>query len=145
MVIHVLFAIQIALPISYYTLRSDENDERYAWRMFSTNRMVSCGTGRLFEPVYGAVKARRPARYQRGPLFLIGEARRPAQLGRLFHTAWINLTRRGRESVIEAMAVELCKSNPDDPVYVEYDCAHVDGSVVTGSAGGFDICRTGKL
>jgi hypothetical protein len=51
-IIHVFLAIQIALPIGYYALRADRNDERYAWRMFSTNRMVSCGTGQLYPPSY---------------------------------------------------------------------------------------------
>lgn len=143
--IHVFLAIVIAMAVSYYAFRSDKNDERYAWRMFSKNRMVSCGAGQLFPPRLDPPASRRPAQYQRAPLFLIGEQRRPAQLGRLFHTAWINLTKRGRESIIEAVAVELCKSNPDEPVYVKFDCAHVDGEIVTGSTGGFDICGTGRL
>jgi len=134
--IHVFLAIQIALPIAYYAVRADKNDERFAWRMFSTTRMVSCGTGNL---------RKWPPRFQHKPRFMVGEQRRPAQLQRLFHTAWINLTARGRETVIEAMALELCKSNPGEPVYVQYDCAHLDGRVTTESSGGFDICRTGKL
>lgn len=142
--IHALLAVVIAAALGYYTVRTDENDERYAWRMFSANRMVSCGTGELLPAVYKG-QSRRPPTFSRGPQFLIGEQKRPAQLGRLFHMAWINLTKRGRESVIEAMAVELCKSNPGKPVYVLYDCAHVDGRVTIGSAGGFDVCRTGKL
>ena len=40
--IAVFVAVQLALPLHYYLLRDDHHDERFAWRMFSSTRMLTC-------------------------------------------------------------------------------------------------------
>src|SRR5689334_3405160 len=34
-----LVAVQVAIPASYYLVREDADDERFAWRMFSAVRL----------------------------------------------------------------------------------------------------------
>ncbi|MEM9492081.1 MAG: hypothetical protein AAGC55_23240 [Myxococcota bacterium] len=119
--IHLFLAVQLAVPLSYYTCRSDENDERFAWRMFSSIRMKRCQ-----------------------PIFRLGDERTPVRLGSTFHEAWITLARRGRQQVIVAMAEELCKRHPDQPVRVEVQCMGVDGNRET-LGGKWDMCELGLL
>ena len=85
--IHVFLALQLLLPLSYYTVRSDHNDERFAWRMFSSIRMTTCQVE-----------------------FRTGPDQSPVRnLHGIFHEAWLGLARRGRQSVINAMAQHLCQ------------------------------------
>ena len=79
--------VQIALPLVYYTVRRDPHDERFAWRMFSPMRMVRCEPG-------------------------VHRRRSTVRLNQRFHTAWINIARRGRFDVVEAMAARLCHDIP---------------------------------
>jgi hypothetical protein len=130
LLIHAFVALQLILPGGYYCGRKDRYDERFAWRMFSSIRMIRCGTG---------PGLRAP------PEFAIGEPRKPINLRDHFHTAWIELTLRGRREVIEKMAAQLCRRHPGEPVFVRYDCRQIDGKLTTESSGGFDICRTGEL
>lgn len=118
--IHIFCAIQIALPLSYYVLRADRHDERFAWRMFSPERMTRCT-----------------------PVFLLGEARDRVRAGAVFHEAWLTLAARGRLDVVSAMAGALCARNPGQPVRVELTCRTVDGKDER-HGGGWDLCALGK-
>lgn len=95
--------MQIALPVSYYLTRdrsrAERYDERFAWRMFSAERMVRCQ-----------------------PVFLVGEARTPVRLHSQFHEAWVTIARRGRQDVLEAMARRLCRERPGQEVRLELTC-----------------------
>ena len=98
--IHLFLAAQLALPLSYYLAGADDGyDERFAWRMFSAERMAVCT-----------------------PVFLVGEARRRVPLLATFHEAWVTLAQRGRREVIEAMAARLCRDNPGEPVRLDLRC-----------------------
>ena len=112
-----LVAVQVAIPASYY-LRDDRDDERFAWRMFSPMRMVQCE-----------------------PRFAIDD--RPLALAGVFHEAWIELARRGRFVVIEAMAARLCAEHRQASVEVAMSCRYLDGSEETW--GGYDMCRVPEL
>lgn len=118
--IHLYLAVQIALPLTYYYARRDKYDERFAWRMFSAERMAVCA-----------------------PSFQVGG--RPVRLGSEFHEAWINIARRGRRDVVEAMAARLCSENPGQPVTLEMTCKTVAKKVETPSAGVWDLCQQGHL
>jgi hypothetical protein len=118
--IHVYLALQIALPLTYYYARRDKYDERFAWRMFSAERMAVCT-----------------------PLFKVGETAVP--LGRTFHEGWINVARRGRRDVLEAMAAHLCRKNPGQPVTLELTCKTVDKKTETPSAGIWNLCEKGRI
>lgn len=115
--IHVFLAIQIALPLHYYTARRDRNDERFAWRMFSPVRMLRCQ-----------------------PVFRVGESQEPLRSpGSVFHEAWLELAKRGRLAVVTAMARELCARHPGQPVRAELACTTVKDEKQT-LGGGWDLC-----
>jgi len=102
--IHLYLAVQIAAPASYY-LWGDEQDERFAWRMFSTTRNLQC-----VDPE----NPRLPPRFALDGL--------PVPLHEEFHEAWIKLLKRGRSDVVDAMGVRICKDNPGRRVSLSYLC-----------------------
>jgi hypothetical protein len=118
--IYLFLALQLAAPLEYYCARADANDERFAWRMFSPTRMLSCQ-----------------------PEFTVGEARRPVALMSSFHEAWVTIAQRGRLDVIERMGRVLCHRNPGQAVYLRLRCSTVDGQ--TTEQGGWDLCSYGEL
>lgn len=117
--IHVFIAVQLVLPLAYYVGEGDEHDERFAWRMFSPVRMLQCQ-----------------------PVFTVDD--RPAQLGGIFHEAWVELAKRGRVQVVEAMARELCERNPGAAVRAELRCSKVTGERYT-QGGAWDVCTVGSM
>ena len=120
--IHVFLAVQLLIPLSYYTVRADRNDERFAWRMFSSVRSLTCRV-----------------EFQNGP------EREPVRnLYRVFHEAWLELSKRGRIEVVEAMAKELCRraDSPAPEIRAQITCTAVDGTTENrGSA--WNRCRLG--
>ena len=137
--IHVFLAIQVLAPLTYYGARADGNDERFAWRMFSSVRMVSCRVE-----------------------FRTGADEQPVRdLHSVFHEAWIQLSKRGRLEVIEAMAHELCRRAPGGvdaeadaetlgtapevrpEVRVGITCTGVDGQTQK-RGGSWNLCRLGS-
>lgn len=111
-------AIQLALPLHYYTTRRDPHDERFAWRMFSPMRMAKCTpTARLDAT--------------------------PLRLDQRFHEAWVELARRGRFAVVEQMAAQLCREHPGQVVSIALDCTYLDGS--QRRYGGYDMCNVPLL
>lgn len=128
--IHVFLAVQLILPLSYYLWRQDRNDERFAWRMFSYERMVNCS-----------------------PQFFVGDSQRPFGLHSKFHDAWVSAAQRGRRQVVEAMAARLCKDNPNTPVKVRLVCQNTaDAKDATGKrpltelgSMHWDVCPSGRL
>jgi hypothetical protein len=125
-------AIQLALPLHYYAARRDHHDERFAWRMFSPMRMVTCS-----DPDDLA----RPPGQRRPPRFTIDDA--PVALGAEFHEAWIKIATRGRYAVIEHMAASLCAGHRGAQVRVKMACTYLDGTVER--VGGYDLCKVPEL
>jgi hypothetical protein len=117
LVIGAFVAIMIATPLSYYTVRSDRYDERFAWRMFSTMRMVRCS-----------------------PKWMVGESSQPIKLGRTFHEAWVGIARRARRSVTGPMTDFLCEKNPGQPVRLLLTCRSLTGKTEVLSDGTSDLC-----
>ncbi len=111
-------AVQLLAPLHYYTLRDDRHDERFAWRMFSSTRVMQC------EPTFRV-------------------DRQVAPLGRTFHEAWIEIARRGRLVVLEAMGARLCRDHPGSEVVLDLQCQTVDGK--RESRGGSDLCKFPEL
>ena len=116
--IAVFLAVQVLVPLQYYACRRDQNDERFAWRMFSPTRMLSCE-----------------------PSFLVDN--QPAQLYGTFHEAWIEIARRGRFAVLEAMGARLCEKHAGSEVRLDLKCRTVDGKIETW--GGSDLCKFPEL
>ncbi|MGE0867068.1 MAG: hypothetical protein AB7P03_00795 [Kofleriaceae bacterium] len=111
--IAVFVAAQLVLPLHYYLLRSDEHDERFAWRMFSPMRMTTCSSS----------------------LRIDGQ---PMRLESQFHEVWISLVARGRGSVIAAVEQRLCERNPGKAVDLTVTCNYIDREPRT--FGGPDVC-----
>jgi hypothetical protein len=114
----VFLTLQLVLPLHYYFGRRDVHDERFAWRMFSPMRMVRCTP----------------------KLELDGK---PLSLSSEFHEAWIEIAKRGRFVVIEAMAAHLCEKHPNSSVVMSLDCAYVDREPQT--YGGYNMCKVPLL
>lgn len=109
--------VQLGLPATYY-LRRDRHDERFSWRMFSPMRMAKC-------EAEAVVAGQRIA------------------LGGTFHEAWVELAKRGRSSVLEAMGQRLCRDHAGQEVVLWLRCQYLDGS--RRQLGGFDVCKVPEL
>jgi Vitamin K-dependent gamma-carboxylase len=111
--------LQVLLPLRYY-LRDDTFDERFAWRMFSPERMVECKV--------------EITQQSRGVRSVVQPRRELAE-------AWVGLMERARGAVIDAYAAHRCAqlaaTDAAPAVYVSLSCAHPAG-VLTG---GFDPQR----
>jgi hypothetical protein len=103
-----LFA-QLAIPSSYYLWRSDREDERFAWRMFSSLRFRRCRV-EVSELVRGHV--------------------RQVQLSRALHASWIGTLRRGRERVIERFLQSRCAQTGVDSATLLRTCREVDNRLL---------------
>ncbi len=114
-----VIASQLLLPLHYYLARRDRHDERFAWRMFSPMRMAQCR-----------------------PVFKVDD--KPAPVGEMFHEAWLEIAKRGRFRVIEAMAAELCARNPGSAVTVLLTCTYVDRAEPV-QYGGWNMCNVPLL
>ena len=112
-----LIAFQTLVPLSYY-LGGDRSDERFAWRMFSAERMARCR-----------------------PVFRVGEDGAPVRLGATFHEGWVEMANRGRRDVLQGMADRLCRDNPGQAVLLELTCEEIDKTTRQLSAGNWDLCR----
>jgi hypothetical protein len=110
--------IQLLLPLTYYVVRRDPHDERFAWRMFSPMRMAQCAPQ-------------------------ISIDRQPVQLMATFHEAWVEMAGRGRFSVLEAMAAKLCSQNPGKRIEVSLDCTYLDRK--PAHFGGANMCEHPRL
>ncbi len=90
--------IQVALPLRYY-IAGQSYDERFAWRMYSAQRMAQC-----------------EVRFSREGEGLATDG---------LHSSWGALMKRGRGSVIEAWGNRLCLEEPG--VVLNWRCIHPDG------------------
>lgn len=111
-------AIQLLAPLTYYLVRRDPHDERYAWRMFSPMRMAQCKID----------------------LSVDGQS---VNLYSKFHEAWVKIAERGRFVVIEEMAAKLCEDNKGKRVEVSLDCTYIDHK--PAHFGGQNMCEHPKL
>lgn len=114
----VFLLAQLLIPLLYYVGRKDPHDERFAWRMFSPMRMATC------EPK-------------------VSIDGKPLQLGAEFHEAWINIAKRGRFNVLEAMGARLCAKHPKADVRVSIDCTYLDRA--PQSYGNYNMCMVPEL
>ena len=108
--------IQMLLPLRYYTISDNPYDERFAWRMFSPIRMLSCD-----------------------PQFRLDGER--LQLETEFHTAWITLLKRGRPAVVEEAGRHLCERYPEREVTFYYRCRELNGEIQVLNDGTESICE----
>lgn len=94
-------ALQVAIPASYYFVRNDRDDERFAWRMFSTVRLTRCEVS-AFD-----VSARERSR---------------VELTHALHASWIRSLERGRARVIDRYLTTRCQLAGVTEAVVERRC-----------------------
>ena len=74
---------------------------------------------------------------------------RRIELGTEFHEAWIEIAKRGRFGVLEAMGAKLCKKQPGAKVTVRVECQYLDREGHPKRApevfGGFDLCEIPEI
>jgi len=83
-----LVALQLLIPASYYLLRDDRDDERFAWRMFSSVRLTHCHV-----LAFDGKTA---------------QERAPVALAKSLHASWLRSLERGRKHVIEHFLASRC-------------------------------------
>ncbi len=98
--------VQLALPMSYY-VDDDPFDERFAWRMFSPQRMVRC-----------AVELRDGAS---------GERLDPDEP---LPSPWVTWLERGHGDVARAWALHACEEEGFSSLHGQLTCRMPDGEVV---------------
>ena len=106
-------ALQIGLPLHHY-LGSDPFDERFAWRMFSPQRMAECQV-------------------------VFRQAGKRVDRSARFHLVWNNLAERGRDQVLRRMTTQLCADKK--PVTLTAKCTLVDGQSRQLYDGASDLCE----
>jgi hypothetical protein len=100
-----LVLVQLAIPSSYYLVRADHEDERFAWRMFSALRFRNCNV-QAFEQIAGQ--------------------ERSIALSSTLHASWIGALRRGRGRVIGHFLESRCAQNGVESATIERRCREVD-------------------
>lgn len=83
-----LVALQVAIPASYYLVRENSDNERFAWRMFSAVRLKRCDV-LAFDGE--------------------GERLRPIDLSRALHASWQRTLERGRRGAISEFLARRCR------------------------------------
>lgn len=102
-----LVGLQIAIPGSYYLVRDDRDDERFAWRMFSSVRLKRCEV----------VASDRAA----------DGSERPIDLASTLHASWIRSLERGRRRVIEHFLATRCRATQVVGAALERRCQGASG------------------
>jgi hypothetical protein len=97
--------VQLAIPSSYYLVRADREDERFAWRMFSSLRFRSCRV-QAFEQVAGQ--------------------ERTIALSSALHASWVGALRRGRGRVIGHFLESRCAQEGVESATLERRCRELD-------------------
>jgi hypothetical protein len=103
-----VLAWQIILPLTYY-VRDDPYDERFAWRMFSAERMHVCSTRAIEIVADGGSK---------------GVRRIP--LENTLHQAWLTHIKRNRRPVVHRFLEWRCESPGVSGVRLVNRCAAAD-------------------
>ena len=88
-----LVAVQVAIPASYYLGWRGEDDERFAWRMFSAVRLRRCSV-EAFDGDLGSATASPPAVR--------------VDVAQAVHASWARSLARGRSYVIERFLATRC-------------------------------------
>jgi hypothetical protein len=119
-----LVALQVAIPASYYLLRDDRDDERFAWRMFSTVRLTRC---RVL-----AFDGQTP------------QARTEVDLARTLHASWQRSLERGRTHVIEQFLAMRCEQPQVRYSQLERTCTSPSGRALPETQYRYD-CHERRL
>jgi hypothetical protein len=107
--------LQGLIPLHYYLGVSHPYDERFAWRMFSETRLVSCQVQFKAQGQEIALK-------------------------RSFHSAWVTLLRRGRPGVVKGVQDRVCVTHPGQEVTLVYRCRQVNGESPVFNDGRLSVC-----
>jgi hypothetical protein len=121
-----LLGFQLVVPLTYY-FRDDPYDERFAWRMFSAERMHVCST-RAVEIVAGG--SRRGVR--------------PIPLETSLHQAWLTHIKRNRRPVVHRFLEWRCEGEGVTGVRLTNRCLTADRTPLAPRDYAID-CATGAI
>ena len=107
--IFVFLLAQLLIPLTYYTMRDNPYDERFAWRMFSATRLYQCNV-----------------EFREGR----ANATRPVRLGGVVHQAWINHLRRNRAEVAAALLLRRCEEPTVEEASITTICQSANGEAL---------------
>lgn len=116
-----LVALQVAIPASYYLVRSEPDDERFAWRMFSAIRLKRCEV-EAHEHVDGT--------------------ERRVDLSRALHASWVRSLGRGRRAVISRFLATRCVQPSVRYARLERRCTSPSGEALAPESYSYDCVRT---
>ncbi|MDB4986838.1 MAG: hypothetical protein JWN04_2016 [Myxococcaceae bacterium] len=116
-----LVALQIAIPSSYYLMRDDADDERFAWRMFSTVRLQRCEVDAYQTHSDGVL--------------------RPVDVPHTLHASWIRSLERGRAHVIEQFLALRCRQPGVTASSLDRRCKSASGRALPSIAYRYDCAR----
>lgn len=116
-------AVQVALPASYYLLRDDRDDERFAWRMFSSVRLTRCTVAAFEEH---------------------SDKRLALDLRESLHASWQRSLERGRRRVIERFLATRCERQALQYSLLERRCTSPSGTALPIARYRYD-CRERAL
>ena len=113
-VITLFFGAQLWVAGSYY-LGDYPWDERFSWRMFSTVRSLSC------QPQLWSLDPTSSSSQICPDGQTLGC--RPLRLSTQYHMVWVNLLKRGRLQVLDAVARDRCEAlGEGGAVFVGLNC-----------------------
>jgi hypothetical protein len=116
--------LQVAIPASYYLVRDDRDDERFAWRMFSSVRLTRCQVL--------AFDGKTP------------QERAEVDLPKTLHASWQRSLERGRKSVIERYLATRCERPDVRYSQLERSCTSPSGRALPGQLFQYD-CQGRRL
>jgi len=118
----IFVVLQLVIPLRYY-FGSDPYDERFSWRMFSAVRVHRCQVG---------VTER------------IDDQRRPVDLNRAVHRAWVTTLQRNRDNVAQKFLRARCGGESVTEVTITNNCVDPDGTRVDPIVWSRD-CASGEV
>jgi hypothetical protein len=120
-----LAAVQIAIPATYYLGQRAQDDERFAWRMFSAVRLKRC----TVEAFDGDVGVDSPAR---------------VDLTSALHASWTRSLGRGRERVIAHFLATRCSQPEVETASLVRRCQWPSGRRMPADRYRYE-CATGRF
>lgn len=117
---------QLLIPLRYY-LGDSGDDERFAWRMFSTRRLHRCRVQVIDMQLRdGTVVPER------------------VDLRKDLHVGWIAMLRRNRTQVVHRYLARRCQHDALRRAVFERSCVRSDGAALPAQRVTMD-CATGKV
>ncbi len=102
--------VQVGLPAAWY-LGGQSPDQRFAWRMFSSDRLTHCKVSGALTEVHDGVRSTRDA-----------------DLSHHYQDGWISLLTHRNPDVEQAVLADLCEEPDSVRATLRLSCKRPDGT-----------------